>query len=308
MYEGSITDIKGIEVGHAQNMKAGTGCTVVICRQGAVAGVDVRGSAPGTRETDLMRPGNLVDKVHAIVLAGGSAFGLAAADGVMEYLEKEEIGFDTGVAHVPIVGGAVLFDLGYKDPKTRPDAAMGYEACQNATHGEVDQGSIGAGTGATVGKVLGMEWAMKGGIGTASITLPGGVIVGATVAVNAFGDIVGLEDNAIIAGAKHPQTGAFIDTCDYLLSTVHQSSNFAGNTTIGVVATNAILTKEQANKLASISHDGLALTIRPVHTMVDGDTMFALSTGEVHGDMMAIGWAAVEVTARAIINAIKSVQ
>ncbi len=307
MYKGQITDVKGIEIGHAHNTDAGTGCTVILCRQGAIAGVDVRGSAPGTREIDLMKPGNLVDKVHAIVLSGGSAFGLAASDGVMRYLEEEGVGFDTGVAHVPIVGGAVLFDLAYKDAKVRPDANMGYQACKNATNGMVEQGSVGAGTGATVGKVLGMASAMKGGIGTASIKLPDGVVVAAIVAVNAFGDIFDPYTGNMVAGAKDPQTGNFLDTCGYLMSTAPLETDFAGNTTIGVVATNAKLTKEQANKLASISHDGLALTIRPVHTMVDGDTMFALSTGEVYGDMMAIGIAAVEVTARAIINAVKNV-
>lgn len=305
MYKGRITDVKGIEVGHAQNIEAGTGCTVVICRQGAVAGVDVRGSAPGTRETDLMRPGNLVDRVHAIVLSGGSAFGLAAADGVMKYLENEGVGFDTGVASVPIVGGAVLFDLAYKDSKVRPDAAMGYEACVNATTQMMEQGSVGVGTGATVGKVLGMESAMKSGVGTASIRLPGGIVVGAIVAVNAFGDVVDFNNGNIIAGARNRETGDFIDTCKYLMSANQHATSFSGNTTIGVVATNAKLTKEQANKLASVSHDGLALAIRPVHTMVDGDTMFALSTGEVEGDMVAIGCAAVEATARAIINAVK---
>ncbi|NLN41846.1 MAG: P1 family peptidase, partial [Clostridiales bacterium] len=271
MYEGKITDVSGIEVGHAQNAEAGTGCTVVICRQGAVAGVDVRGSAPGTRETDLMRPGNLVDRVHAIVLSGESAFGLAAADGVMHYLEKEGVGFDTGVARVPIVGGAVLFDLAYKDSEVRPSAAMGYEACLKATDEMVEQGSVGAGTGATVGKVLGMESAMKSGIGTASIRLPGGIVVGAIVAVNAFGDVVDFNNGNITAGARDPKTGNFINTCDYLMSANKHETSFSGNTTIGVIATNAKLTKEQANKLATISHDGLALAIRPVHTMVDGD-------------------------------------
>lgn len=307
MYRGMITDVEGIEVGHAQNKEAGTGCTVILCRQGAIAGVDVRGSAPGTRETDLMRPGNLVDKAHAIVLSGGSAFGLDASSGVMNYLEKQGIGLDTGVARVPIVGGAVLFDLAYKDPNIRPDAVMGYKACENVSKTKVEQGSIGAGTGATLGKILGMDNSAKGGIGTASITLPGGIVVGAIVAVNAFGDVVDLENRNIIAGAKHPDTGEFIDTCKYLMSDNDHVNPFSGNTTIGVVATNAKLTKEQTNKIASMSHDGLALTIRPVHTMVDGDTMFALSTGEIEGDINVIGCAAVEVTARAIINAVKHV-
>ncbi|NLJ40662.1 MAG: P1 family peptidase [Clostridiales bacterium] len=309
MYNGQITDISGIEVGHAQNREGGTGCTVVLCRQGATAGVDVRGSAPGTRETDLMRPGNLVDKAYAILLAGGSAFGLAAADGVMRYLEENAIGFDTGVARVPIVGGAVLFDLAYKDTKARPDGAMGYDACKNAASGDIMQGSIGAGTGATVGKIFGMVSASKGGIGTASIKLSGGLVVGAIVAVNAFGDILDYKSGKIIAGARNPKKGDFIDTVNTILSAEPMGisstgANFSGNTTIGVVATNAKLTKEQVNKLASISHDGLALAIRPVHTMADGDTMFALSGGELEGDFMAIGCAAVEVTARAIVNAV----
>lgn len=305
MYNGFITDVSGIEVGHAQDIDAGTGCTAILCRQGAVAGVDVRGAAPGTRETDLFRPSNLVQEVHAIMLSGGSAFGLAAADGAMKYLEEHGIGLDTGAARVPIVGGAVLYDLAYRDSKIRPDFHMGYQACKVASGELPEQGSIGAGTGATVGKVLGMASAMKGGIGTSSITLPGGVVVGAIVAVNAFGDIFDLKNGEIIAGARDPKTGDFVNTWDYLLSGGDKLAGFAGNTTIGVVATNAKLSKDQANRIASISHNGLALTIRPVHTMVDGDTMFALSTGEKAGDILAISCAAVEVTARAIVNAIR---
>ena len=304
MYKGYITDVNGIEVGHAQDIDAGTGCTVILCKHGAVVGVDVRGSAPGTRETDLMRPGNLVQEVHAIILSGGSAVGLAAADGVMKYVEDPGIGLDTGAARVPIVGGAVIYDLAYKDSKVRPDAEMGYQACEAASGGLFKQGSVGAGAGATVGKVLGMRSAMKGGIGTSSITLPGGIVVGAIVAVNAFGDVYDLSEEKIIAGARDPESGNFLNSCEYLLSGSYVPTNFIDNTTIGVVATNARLTKEQAHKLASISHNGLALAIRPVHTMVDGDTMFALSTGEKDGDMLTIGCAAVKVTAQAIANAI----
>ena len=305
MYNGTITDIAGIEVGHAQDLKGKTGCTVVICREGAIAGVDVRGAAPGTRETDLMRPGNLVEKVHAILLTGGSAFGLAAADGVMKYLEEEGIGFDTGSLKVPIVAAAVLYDLGYGSATARPDANMGYQACLNAGSSNILQGSVGAGTGATVGKLFGMKSSMKGGIGTASISLPGGIVVGAIVAVNAFGDVVDPRTGKIIAGAVSPETGEFINTVDFIISS-GKSYGFAGtNTTIGVVATNAILNKEQANRLAMMGHDGLAQAIRPVHTMMDGDTLFCLSTGKIKGDMTAIGCAAVEVVARAVVNAVQ---
>lgn len=304
MYDGSIVDVEGIEVGHAWDDGGKTGCTVILCREGAVGGVDVRGSAPGTRETDLLNPMNLVEEVHGVVLCGGSAFGLAAADGVMEYLEKHDIGFDTGVAKVPIVPAAVLFDLAYGDPKARPDRLMGYRACEAALNSRVAQGSIGAGAGATVGKLMGMENATKGGIGTASIKLSRGVVVGAIVAVNAFGDVFHVDTGEIIGGARHPETGEFINTSKHIIS-ANESGNFAGqNTTIGVIATNAKLSKGEANKLASMAHDGYALAIRPVHTMFDGDTIFALSTGSVDGDINGIGTAAVFAMAYAINNAI----
>ncbi|HHW71024.1 MAG TPA: P1 family peptidase [Clostridiales bacterium] len=304
MYDGSIVDVEKIEVGHAWDENGGTGCTVILCRDGAVAGVDVRGSAPGTRETDLLNPINLVQEVHGIILCGGSAFGLAAADGVMEYLEEQDIGFDTGAVKVPIVPAAVLFDLSYGDPNVRPDRRMGYRACEVASNKKVEQGSVGAGAGATVGKLLGMENATKGGIGTASIKLAGGIVVGAIVAVNAFGDVVHVDTRQIIGGARHPDTGEFIDTTKNLIS-ANESGTFAcQNTTIGVVATNAKLTKGEANKLASMTHDGYALAIRPVHTMFDGDTIFALSTGDVTGDINVIGTASVYAMAYAINNAI----
>jgi len=306
MYDGKITDVPGIEVGHAQNFHAGTGCTVVISRKGAVGGVDVRGSAPGTRETDLMRPMNLVERVHAVVLCGGSAFGLAAAGGVMRYLEEHGVGFDTGVARVPIVAGAVIFDLGYGDWRVRPDEGMGYEACLNAGTGDVPQGSVGAGTGATVGKILGMECCMKGGVGTSSIRLPGGIVVGAIVVVNALGDVVDPQTGRILAGARDPKTGKFINTWNFILEGNTIKGQELGNTTVGVVATNAYLTKEQANKVAAMAHDGLALAIRPVHTMLDGDTLFALSTGQIECDVNVIGTAAAEAIARAVVNAVKN--
>ncbi|MBM7582262.1 L-aminopeptidase/D-esterase-like protein [Caldicoprobacter guelmensis] len=306
MYDGKITDVPGIEVGHAQDFDAKTGCTVVISREGAIGGVDVRGSAPGTRETDLMRPMNLVEKVHAVVLCGGSAFGLAAASGVMRYLEERGIGFDAGVAKVPIVAGAVIFDLGYGDWRVRPDENMGYQACLNASASDVPQGSVGAGTGATVGKILGMECCMKGGVGTSSIRLPGGIVVGAIVVVNALGDVVDPKTGRILAGARHPKTGAFIDTWKFIIEGNALKNAVSGNTTIGVVATNARLTKEQANKVAAMAHDGLALAIRPVHTMLDGDTLFALSTGKFECDVNVIGIAAAEAVARAVVNAVEN--
>ena len=304
MYKGTITDVPDIEVGHAHNLEAGTGCTVVICRKGAVAGVDVRGAAPGTRETDLIRPGNLVDKVHGVLLSGGSAFGLAAADGVVKYLEEQGVGFETGSVRVPIVAGAVLYDLEYGSAKIRPDSAMGYQACINASRDNSLQGSVGAGAGATVGKVIGMKGSMKSGIGTASISLLGGIVVGAIVAVNAFGDVIDPNTGKILAGAVCPETGQFLNTVDFILSS-GRKYGFAGtNTTIGVVATNAMLTKEQANRVAMMAHDGLAKTIRPVHTMMDGDTLFALSTGDIEGDITVIGCAAVEAVLRAVVNAV----
>ncbi len=304
MYEGHITDIPGIDVGHAQNPEGGTGCTVVLCKKGAVAGVDVRGSAPGTRETDLLRPGNLVDKVHAVMLSGGSAFGLAAADGAVEYLEQRGIGFDVGVTKVPIVASAVLFDLHYKDWRIRPDKQMGYEACLNVNKLFIEQGSVGAGTGATVGKILGIKNSSKGGIGTASLKI-GEAIVGAIVAVNAFGDCFDPVTGEIIAGARNPDTGEFLCTKSFMLSGGFKKRESFGNTTIGVVATNAKLTKEQANKIASMAHDGLARSISPVHTMLDGDTIFVMATGETEADVNVLGVAAAEAVARAVVNAVK---
>lgn len=305
MFEGSIIDVTGIKVGNAQDFEAGTGCTVIICEDGAVSGIDVRGSAPGTRETDLLKPGNLIERIHAVVLSGGSAFGLAASDGVMRFLEEKDIGFDTGVAKVPIVASAVLFDLSYKSHSIRPENKMGYEACQNASNQDFKQGSIGAGTGATVGKILGMDYAMKGGLGTASISFKG-VTVGAIAVVNAFGDIYDFRNAKIIAGAICPQSDGFLDTKASLLGGINVSPfSKAQNTTLAVVATDAKLNKEQACKIASMAHDGFARTINPVHTMFDGDTIFALSTGNKNCDITTIGVAATEVVARAVMNAVK---
>ena len=313
----SITDVPGILVGQAQDQKALTGCTVVMCMDGAVGGVDQRGGAPGTRETDALRPMHLVEKIHAVVLAGGSAFGLDASTGVMRFLEEKKVGFDTGYAKVPIVASAVIFDLGIGDPKTRPDADMGYLACSNASTNRPSEGNYGAGIGATVGKILGMKYAMKSGIGTASKDLGSGIIVGAITAVNAFGDVVDPETNQMIAGvqipaiisknAKVPQSSN--PTLDLLSSFIGSASvKFTArqNTVIGVVATNAILTKEEANKVAQMAHNGIARTIRPAHTMMDGDTIFVLASGRKKADINIVGSFAAEVVAASIITAVKS--
>jgi L-aminopeptidase/D-esterase-like protein len=312
-----ITDIDGIKVGHAQNSTALTGCTVVLVEKGAVGGVDQRGGAPGTRETDLLRPMHMVDKVNAILLTGGSAFGLDAASGVMKYLDERGIGFNSGVVKVPIVPAAVLFDLGIGDPAVRPDAAMGYRACENASTGIFAQGNEGAGTGATVGKIFGMKQAMKSGIGSASRDIGGGVIVSALVAVNAFGDVVDPSNRQILAGARPVHAGPFnlggkgqfADTLEVMKSlsgrTIMSFASASSNTVIGVVATNADFDKEETNKLAQMAHNGLALTIRPAHTMFDGDTIFALSTGKRKADINIVGAFAVEVMAEAILNAVR---
>jgi len=312
----AITDVRGIEVGHAQDEEALTGCTVIICRKGAVAGVDVRGGAPGTRETDLLDPVNLVEKVHAIVLAGGSAFGLDAATGVMRYLEEKKIGFNTGVAKVPIVPSAILFDLNLGRADVRPDSAMGYRAAVSASSDAPAEGNTGVGIGASVGKMFGLGLGMKAGVGTASMNIGGGVIVGALVAVNAWGDVVNPQTNQIIAGLRSGNVGPlhvgkkdyFADTLSMMKSTIGR--NLLGltsraNTVIGVVATNAKLTKAQATKVAQMAQDGIARTIRPAHTMLDGDVIFALSTGTRKADVSSVGAFAAEVMAEAILRAAK---
>jgi len=303
----AITDVPGIKVGHAQDAEALTGCTVILCEAGAVGGVDQRGGAPGTRETDLLHPMHLVDKVHAVILTGGSAFGLDAASGVVRYLEEQGVGFDAGVARVPIVPAAVLFDLDIGRADVRPDAAMGYRACLNAGVGPPAEGNVGAGTGARVGNVLGIGQAMKAGIGTAGLEIAAGLIVGAIVAVNAFGDVVDPDSGRIVAGVRSPQ-GGFADTLTVLRMLAGQMSGGSGggNTVIGVVATNARLTKEGANKVAQMAHDGLARSVRPAHTMFDGDTIFSLATGELEADASVVGAFAAEVLAQAIVRAVRA--
>lgn len=313
----TITDVRGIEVGHAQNDEALTGCTVILCRKGAVAGVDVRGGAPGTRETDLLNPVNLVEKVHAISLAGGSAFGLDAANGVMQYLEEHKIGFNTGVAKVPIVPSAILYDLNLGQADVRPDSVMGYKAAASTSSAPPSEGNIGAGTGASVGKMFGAKLSMKSGEGTASMNIGGGVIVGALVTVNAWGDVVDPQSNEIIAGLRSGKVGPLrVGGKEYYADTLAMMKKPAGrnlmklatrsNTVIGVVATNAKLTKVQATKVAQMAHDGLARTIRPAHTMLDGDVIFALSTGTRKADVTSVGTFAAEVMAQAILRGVQA--
>ena len=311
-YSGDITRVHGIRVGQAENEAARTGVTVVLCRKdGAVGGCSVRGAAPGTRETDLLRPGNLVERVHAVVLAGGSAYGLAAADGVMRYLEQTGVGLDMGEQRVPIVPAAVLYDLGVGDGHIRPDAAMGRAACMSAQK-QMQQGRHGAGCGATVGKLVPGAAPQASGIGSASVTLQEGVTVGAIVAVNAVGDVFDPNSGELI-GCAHMPDGTAIPAEGLLWGHAPAPQQIripapGSNTTIGVVAVDCRLTKAEANRLADVAHDGLARAIRPVHTQMDGDTMFALATAQVDHEVnfVKLGAAAAEVTARAIANAIEA--
>ncbi len=304
MKEVSITDIKGIKVGHAQDVEGGTGCTVILCEEGAYAGVDVRGGGPASRETELLKPVNLVEQIHAVMLSGGSAYGLDAASGAMQYLEENGKGFDVGLGVVPIVCGASLFDLVVGDPKCRPDKAMGYQACLNASSQKPAEGNVGAGTGATVGKFLGMEYMMKSGLGTYAVQM-GEWIIGAIVAVNALGDVIDVDTGKRIAGILNKDKTAIYNTEACMYEEYDKNRNvFSGNTTIGCVVTNAKLTKTQANKVASIAHNGFARAIRPVHTMADGDTIFVLATGEEEVMPDAVGALAAEVMARAINRAV----
>jgi L-aminopeptidase/D-esterase-like protein len=302
--EGFITDVQGIKVGHFTDSRRPTGCTVVLYEQGAVAGVDVRGSAPGTRETDLLKPTNLVDKVHAVVLSGGSAFGLETATGVMRYLEEHDAGFVTVAGKVPIVPAAILYDLNVGDARIRPNADAGYRACVNAKTGLVEEGSLGAGAGATVGKISGGR-PMKGGIGTSSIKLTNGLVVGAIVAVNCVGDVIDPRTGKIVAGARTADGKAFLNIIDAYRAGRGAPSP-GQNTTIGVVATNARFDKTQMTKIAEMSHDGLARAINPTHTPSDGDTIFALSTAtsSVTPNLTAIGALAAEAVSEAILRAV----
>lgn len=305
---GSLTDVPGIAVGHETLTGRPTGCTVVLASAGAVGGVDVRGASPGTRETDLLDPVNAVSVVHGIVLSGGSAFGLDVAGGVMRFLEERGIGYETRAARVPIVPAAILYDLGLGDPAIRPDASCGYRAATSASSAPVAEGNVGAGAGATVGKLLGGSRAMKGGVGSASVTLPNGLIIAAIVAVNAAGDVVDPATGRVVAGVRTPDGLALADARRLIRSGATLRPPSPGeNTTIGVVATNARLTKAQAKKMAQMAHDGLARAISPAHTMGDGDAVFSLATGERDEppDLLVIGAMAAEVMAEAIVRAVQ---
>ncbi|MCE2465010.1 MAG: P1 family peptidase [Dehalococcoidia bacterium] len=306
---GSITHIEGIEVGHHTDLDGGTGCTVVLCRQGAVAGVDVRGGAPGTRETDLLGPGRLVQQVHGVLLSGGSAFGLDSAAGVMQYLEERGSGYTMGRRVIPIVPAAIIFDLNLLSDAARPSPKDAYAACERASNGAVDEGSVGAGTGATVAKGRGMRWAIKGGIGTASHDLPGDIRIGAIIAVNSYGGVCDPGSGRVIAGPRLEDGAGMMDPVEAILNGPGPGEPQPGvNTTIGVVATNATLTKDEAHYLARVAHDGLALAIRPCHTMADGDSIFALATGAAAAppNMTQLGVAATQVVAEAVVRAVQS--
>src|SRR5262252_919187 len=306
--QGYITDVAGIKVGHFTDSRRPTGCTVVLTEEGAAAGVDVRGAAPGTRDTELLNPINTVQTVHAIMLAGGSAFGLEAAGGAMRYLEEHGIGFDMRVARVPIVPAAILFDLSVGDAKIRPDAEAGYKACKAAAATPPAEGNIGAGAGATVGKLFGMSRAMKSGIGTSCIKLSG-IKVGAIVAVNAIGDVFDPANGKPIAGARTKDGKALVNSMASILRGEALPPALEGAaTTIGVVATDVVLTKTQASKVAQMAHDGLARTINPVHTAFDGDTLFALATGKSSktANLTLVGALAAEAVAQAVLRAVRS--
>jgi len=300
----SITDVRGIKVGSVEDMQAMTGCTVILTgKRGAVCGVDVRGAAPGTRETDLLSPICTVKEVHAVLLTGGSAFGLDAAGGVMDYLEEEQIGINTGTAIVPIVPAAVLYDLAVGNPMKRPDRQMGYLACKQAGH-IVREGNVGAGAGATVGKIKGYEFCTKSGLGSWAVRLDNGLTVGAIVAVNAFGDVFDPGTGQVLAGVRE-RDGSFTSTKTIWQERKHEISvPFLTNTTIAVVACNAILDCPQATKVAQMAHNGLAKVINPVHTTFDGDTVFTLATGEVEADLNMVGYLAQEVLSQAILRAV----
>jgi L-aminopeptidase/D-esterase-like protein len=309
----SLTSLQGILVGHYTDNRRPTGCTVVLCPQGAVAGVDVRGAAPGTRDTDALSPSNTVQEVHGVLLTGGSAYGLDAAGGVMRWLEERGHGLKVGPAIVPIVPAAVIFDLWVDDfsksPRIRPDAEAGYLACLAASSEPVEQGNVGAGAGATLGKLNGPDCAMKGGIGSASLCVHG-VTVAALVVCNALGDVVDPQTGQLLAGARvSADSRALLEIRQAQLKGHGIAKPLAGsNTTIGVVATDAVLTKPQAHRLAQVAHDGLARSIRPVHTPMDGDTLFTLGTGTSGqaADMMLLSTLAAEVTAMAVVNAVRA--
>jgi len=303
-----VRNIPGVRIGNWEDENAATGCTVIIADKGASAGVDIRGGAPGTRETDLLDPVNLVDRVHAVFISGGSAFGLDAGGGIMRYLEERGIGFDAGVTRVPIVTGAVLFDLAFGDHKIRPGNEAGYKASIASERGSFEEGNHGAGTGATVGKAKGMEYAMKGGLGSFCYE-SNGLLVGAVVAVNAFGNVLDPKKNEYLAGVLTDDGKRILDAEKIVLETAkNEKIEFNGNTSIGVVITNGSFDKAKCKKIAQMAHNGFARTIRPSHTQLDGDSIFAMSTGEVHADINAVGILAADAVAQAVQRAIKEAE
>jgi L-aminopeptidase/D-esterase-like protein len=301
----SITDVKGLRVGHASNYDGYTGCTVILCEAGATCGIDIRGSASGTRQVDALSISHIVEHVHAILLSGGSSFGLDAATGIMRYLEEKGIGFDVGPTKIPIVPTAVIFDIFFGDPKVRPTPEMGYEACMNA-HETVEEGSVGVGTGAAVGKIFEISRAMKGGVGTSSIVMPDGLTVASLVVVNAFGDIIDNVTGKIIAGARvSPESLEFANTVESIKKGAVKKQFGLVNTTLGVVATNAKFDKKGITKIAQMAQGGLIKTVSPVHTTFDGDLVFALATGECEADINLVGVLGEFVIAEAIKRAVK---
>ncbi len=306
MKEIEFHEIGDLKIGHAQDLEAATGCTVVLCEQGATVGVDVRGGAPGTRETDLLDPVNLVEQVHGVLLTGGSAYGLDAAAGVMQYLEEKGVGFDVQVTTVPIVCGAALFDLTFGDHKIRPDKKMGFQACAKASTSENRQGCLGAGTGATVAKICGMQRAVKSGLGSFALQYED-LKIGALVAVNCLGDVIDPLSGKKLAGPLTEDGSGMLDTEEILIRSYGDLTNlFSGNTTIGIIATNAAFTKSQVTKLASMAHNGYARTMRPAHSMYDGDTIFAISTGSLRVDLSVAGLLAARVMERAVVAAVEN--
>jgi L-aminopeptidase/D-esterase-like protein len=300
--------VPGIKVGQVTLTGRPTGCTVVVAPPNTVGGVDVRGGAPGTRETDVLAPDNTVAIVNAVVLAGGSAFGLDAATGAMKYLEEQHLGYPVGTSVVPIVPAAILFDLGVGGhPEIRPDANCGYRAASTASAGPIEEGSVGAGAGATVGKLAGAARAMKGGLGTAALRRPDGLIVGAIVAVNAAGSVIDPRTGKPVAGIRTPDGRGLVDPFAFVRGGDAGGGASFANTTIGVVATNARLTKAQALRIAEMAHDGLARTIVPSHTPSDGDTLFVMGTGSLAGDtnVSLVGQLAAEAVSDAILRAVR---
>lgn len=304
---GCITDVPGIRIGHAQSAAGHTGCSVVLVEKGAIAGVDIGGSAPGTREVEMLNPTNMVVAIHAVLLTGGSTFGLAAASGVQAWLVEQDIGFhaSTGVV-VPIVPTACIFDLDVGKPRIYPDHKMGYDACAAATPNHSAHGPIGAGIGATCGKALGSSQAMRGGLGTASMRLPGDVVVGAIAVCNSWGDVID-GTNTIVAGARRPEDGSFLDTQAWLAEQRKLDARYFGmDTTLCVVATNARLTREQMTVVARMAQDGIARSTRPSHTLYDGDVVFSLSVGDKEGDMTVVGAAAARLVSEAIVRGVQA--